>query len=154
MELGFGSLSAPPSIAWIFDTTLATPPLRIYVEGSGFNSIIDLCMLHEIVRSNQVAEYVGRCNFSLVSKQMPLPINIKTNAFTDREPFYSLEKPRCFIARRDADFVCEMHTALDAKNLRATSLPRLLGCLVACGAARILSDPPAQVDTRTQLVLG
>ena len=61
------------------------------------------------------------------------------NFFTHRK-----KKPRCYIARRDADFVCEMHTAFDAKNF--TSFPRLLGCLVTCGAARILSDPPAQVD--------
>ena len=62
-----------------------------------------------------------------------------TDAFTDREHFYTKKKPRRFVSRRDADFVCEIHTARDAKNfLHATSLPHLFGCLVACGAMRIL----------------
>ena len=43
------------AIGWL---SLAAPPLRIYVEGSGITSIIDLCTSHEIVRSNQIAEYV------------------------------------------------------------------------------------------------
>ena len=38
--------------------SLAALPLRIYVEGSGINSIIDLWMSHEIVQSNQIAEYM------------------------------------------------------------------------------------------------
>ena len=53
---------------------------------------------------------------------------------------------------QDVSSLAETLTLWDAHRtrckelLRATSLPRLLGCLVACGAARILSDPPAQVD--------
>ena len=46
--------------------SLAAPSLRIYVEGSGITSIINLCTSHEIVRSNQIVEYMWCCNFSLI----------------------------------------------------------------------------------------